>query len=98
MMKKKTFRNMTIVYLIIFVVLFTVYVFQVADENWKIQLDGQRGNLATFGGMAFILTILAAINFAGINEKGNKVTKNMIYGGLSVAAFFLIWRAMSALV
>lgn len=84
--------------MLIFVTLFIFYVAQVADENWQIGLEGQRGNLSIFAGMAFLGMILTAINFAGIDEKGNKVTKSTVYGGLSVAAFFLIWRAVMALV
>lgn len=97
-MSKKLLKIITCIYLIVFVSLFAVYVSQVADENWQIQLDGQKGNLIIFAGMAFIGMILTAINFAGVDEKGNKVTKRTVYGGLSVAAFFLIWRAMMAIV
>jgi len=80
------------------VIVFIIYAFQVADENWKVQLDGQRGNLMIFAGLLLIGMILASIEFAGINQKGNKVTKSTIYGGLSIAAFFLVWRLMMAIV
>lgn len=97
-MRKKHFTLITYSYIILVVIVFIIYAFQVADENWQVQLDGQRGNLMIFAGLLFIGVILASIEFAGINQKGNKVTKSTIYGGLSVAAFFLLWRLMMAIV
>lgn len=79
------------------VILLIFYFSQVADENWEFELDGERGNLSIFLGLLFIGLILAAIDFAGIREKSSKVTKNTIYGGLSVAAFFLVWRLLMAI-
>lgn len=97
-MRKKHFTLITYSYIILVVIVFIIYAFQVADENWQVQLDGQRGNLMIFAGLLFIGVILASIEFAGINQKGNKVTKSTIYGGLSVAAFFLLWRLMMTIV
>lgn len=67
------------------------------DENWEVDLASQKGDLMIFAGLTFIAFILAAIDFAGINEKSNKITKSTIYGGLSVAVFFLVWRLALAL-
>ncbi|MDQ0157132.1 hypothetical protein [Robertmurraya andreesenii] len=97
-MDKKKFSIFTYCYIVLVVIVFIIYAFQVADENWKVQLDGQRGNLMIFAGLLLIGMILASIEFAGINQKGNKVTKSTIYGGLSIAAFFLVWRLMMAIV
>ncbi|TKC17083.1 hypothetical protein FA727_13590 [Robertmurraya kyonggiensis] len=97
-MDKKIFSIVTYSYLSLLVIIFVIYAFQVADENWVIELDGQRENIFIFFGLLFIGVILSAVNLAGIHEKSNKVTKGMIYGGLSVAAFFLIWKAAMALV
>ncbi|MDQ0157133.1 hypothetical protein [Robertmurraya andreesenii] len=97
-MDKKKFTIVTYSYLGLVVLLLVFYFSQVADENWEFELDSQRGNLSIFLGLLFIGLILAAIDFAGINEKGNKITKSTIYGGLSIAAFFLVWRLMMAIV
>lgn len=97
-MDKKKFTIFTYSYLGLVVILLVFYFSQVADENWEFELDGQRGNLSIFLGLLFIGLILAAIDFAGIREKSSKVTKNAIYGGLSVAAFFLVWRLLMAIV
>lgn len=51
-----------------------------------------------FLGLIFIACILTTSDFAEMNEKSNKKTKRTIYCDLSVAAFFLIWRAAMALV
>lgn len=96
-MNKKRFTIFTYCYLGLVVLLLVFYFSQVADENWEFELDGQRGNLSIFLGLLFIGLILAAIDFAGINEKSNKITKSTIYGGLSIAAFFLVWRLAVAL-
>lgn len=95
---KKIFSIVTYSYLSLLVIIFAIYAFRVADENGVIELEGQRENIFIFLGLLFIGVILSAVNLAGIHEKSSKVTKGMIYGGLSVAAFFLIWRAMMALV
>ncbi len=97
-MDKKKFTIVTYSYLGLVVLLLVFYFSQVADENWEFELDSQRGNLSIFLGLLFIGLILAAIDFAGINEKSNKITKSTIYGGLSIAAFFLLWRLMMAIV
>ncbi|WP_246041877.1 hypothetical protein [Robertmurraya kyonggiensis] len=86
-MSKKLLKIITCIYLFVFVSLFAVYVSQVADKNWQIQLEGQKGNLIIFAGMAFIGMILAAINFTGIDEKGNKVTKSCIWGTFGCCIF-----------
>ncbi|TKC17081.1 hypothetical protein FA727_13575 [Robertmurraya kyonggiensis] len=97
-MDKKHFSIITYSYLTVLIIVFVIYAFKVADENWKVEIEGQIGNLLTFVGLLFIGLILASIDFAGINEKGNKLTKSSIYGGLSIAAFFLIWRLMMEIV
>ncbi|RTR36323.1 hypothetical protein EKG37_01845 [Robertmurraya yapensis] len=97
-MNKKKFSIITWSYVGVVVLIFGIYLARNMDENWEINLDGQRGNMYTFLGLIFIACILTAVDFAGINEKSNKKTKSTIYVGLSVAAFFLIWRAATALV
>lgn len=96
-MDKKKFSIFTYSYIGLVVIVFVIYAFQVADENWKVQLNGQEGNLFILLGLIFIGLILASIDFAGIHEKGSKLTKSSIYGGLSVAVFFLVWRLMMAI-
>lgn len=97
-MSKKKLKLITGTYMFLVVISFAIYLYQVSDGSWEFEMDGQRENLSIFLGLLFIGLILSSINFAGIDGKGNKVTKSMIYGGLSVAAFFLIWRALMALV
>lgn len=95
-MDKRKFSVFTYTYIGLVVIAFIIYVFQVADENWIVQVKGQEENLFILLGLLFIGLILASIDFAGIHEKGSKLTKRSIYGGLSVAAFFLVWRLMMA--
>lgn len=93
-MSKKKFTAFTYFYVALVILIFSIYAFRVMDANWEIDMASQRGNLTIFAGLIFIALILTAIDFAGINEKSNKVTKSTLYGGLSVAAFFLVWRLM----
>lgn len=97
-MDKKKFSIITYSYLAFVVVLFVFYAVQVADENWVIDLEGQSGNILIFIALLFIGVILSAINLAGIHEKSNKVTKGMVYGGLSIMVLFLVWRVMMTFV
>lgn len=55
-------------------------------------------DITIFLALLFIGVILSAINLAGIHEKSSKVTKSMVYAGLSIMVLFLVWRAMMALV
>lgn len=97
-MNKKMFTLITYTYIFIVVSLFALYLYRASGGQWQFELDGHRGNLSIFLGLIFIGIILASIDFAGIREKSNTVTKGMIFGGLTVAVFFLVWRAMMALV
>lgn len=76
------------------IVIFVIYATQVADENWMIDFREEKNNLILFAGLFFIALILTSIDGAGVRDKGNKVTLNMIYGGLSLAIFFLVWRLL----
>ncbi|MEQ2527458.1 hypothetical protein EKG37_01850 [Robertmurraya yapensis] len=93
-MKKKHFTIITYTYYLVVIVIFVLYASQVMDENWMIDFQDQKYNLVLFGGLFFIALILTAIDGAGVRDKSNKVTINMIYGGLSLATFFLVWRLL----
>lgn len=93
-MKKKHFTFITYGYYLTIIVIFIIYATQVADENWNINFRAEKNNLILFGGLFFIALILTAIDGAGVRDKGKKVTLNMIYGGLSIATFFLVWRLL----
>lgn len=96
-MDQKKFSVITWTYAGLVALTFGIYLAKNMDENWMMDLNGHRGNMYIFVGLIFIACILAAIDFAGINEKSNKITKSTIYGGLSIAAFFLVWRLAVAL-
>lgn len=91
-MEKRTFKIISISYIVIVVTLFAIYLGIHMDENWVVDLDGKKGDIWTFVIFLFIGFILASINFSSLNEKSNKITKSTIYGGFSVAVFFLVWR------
>ena len=57
-MKKTTLFTIAWLYLILLVISFAVYVYNVADANWTINTEEQRENLTTFA-VAFVFgTIL----------------------------------------
>ncbi len=68
-----------------------IYAYNVADENWTIGED-QRTNLTTFAVELFFAVILYSINAAAHQEQGDTVKKSHLYAGLSIAAFFIVWR------
>lgn len=94
-MKKKHFTILTNSYYLFVIVIFVIYASRVMDENWVIDVQDQKNNLFLFVGLFFVALILTAIDGAGVRDKGNKVTLNMIYGGLSPATIFLVWRLFS---
>lgn len=97
-MKKNLFTLITYSYGALVVITFIIYAISVMDENWEVDIVSQKENLLIFAGLAFIAFILAAIDFAGKNDKGNKVTKSTLYGGLTVAIFFFLWRLAIAII
>lgn len=77
-LNKRKFSIITWTYTGIVVLIFGIYLAKNMDENWMIDLEGQRGNMYIFLGLLFIAGILGSIDFAGINEKSNKITKSTI--------------------
>lgn len=71
-----------------------IYAFRVMDENWMIDLKYEKNNLLIFGGLFFIALILTSIDAAGVRDKGTKVQMSTVYGGITIAVFFLVWRLL----
>lgn len=91
-MKKNTLFVITWLYIITLVTTFVIYAYNVADENWTINTEEQRTNLTTFAVAIFFALIIYSINAAAHREEGDTVKKSHIYAGLSIAAFFIVWR------
>ena len=97
-MKKNTLFVITWLYGILLVITFAIYAYNVADANWTINTEEQRPNLITFAVAIFFGTILFSVNGAAQREKGDTVKKSTVYVGLSIAAFFIVWRVLLAFV
>lgn len=93
-MKKNTLFVIAWLYVILLVIAFAIYAYNVADENWIINTQEQRPNLITFAGAFIFGTFLFSINSAAQREKGDTVKKSTVYVGLSIAAFFIVWRLL----
>ena len=93
-LKKNTLFVITWLYGILLVITFAIYAYNVADANWTINTEEQRPNLITFAVAIFFGTILFSVNGAAQREKGDTVKKSTVYVGLSIAAFFIVWRLL----
>lgn len=93
-MKKKHLSILTNVYYLLIIGLFVIYAFQVTDVNWEIDLTYEKDNLLIFGGLFLIALILTSIDAAGVRDKGTKVQMSAVYGGISIAVTFLVWRLL----
>ncbi|MBT2642283.1 hypothetical protein J7I80_08605 [Bacillus sp. ISL-41] len=93
-MKKETWTKITYSYLLLVGVAFAIYAFNVADENWNIDFEEQKNNIYIFLALSFVAVILTAVDAAGVRENSKNVGKKAIYGGLSLAALFVVWRLL----
>lgn len=97
-MNKKTVFWISNSYFIIFVVIFAIYVFNVADENWQVDFSEQKNNLFLFCFFALIGLIISSVALKGRQLGDNKISKVVVLGGIGLAIIVLVWRLLMAIV
>ena len=93
-LKKDTLFIITWVYTLFVIIGFSIYAFNEMDSDWNFDFKGREGELTIIIIVRIIGLILHSIDGAGLKDKGKKVSKNTIYAGLSIGAFFLVWRLL----
>lgn len=74
------------------------WAFTAPDESGGISFEEHKFNIIGFTVFGFIGLMLMSIVLAGERDgKETKVNKKAVWGGVAIAAFFLIWRLLMAL-
>ncbi len=93
-LKKSTLTLIAWVYTLLFIIGFSIYVYNTMDSNWNIDFTGREVELTILIIALVIGLLLHSIDGAGVRDKEKKVSKKNLYAGLSIAVFFLVWRLL----
>ncbi|MDT0163771.1 hypothetical protein [Bacillus sp. AG4(2022)] len=90
-MNKKTLSRIVTIYTVVVLGGFIIYACTI-QENGMIDTQKYFNQIVTFVVLASIGLILAGISGASLKDEGERVSKKAVYGGISIAVFFLLWR------
>ncbi|MCK6208639.1 hypothetical protein EVU96_24365 [Bacillus infantis] len=95
-MSKKLLSRIATLYTVIVLGGFFIYAYTIQEDGI---IDTQKyfNQILTFVVLGLIGLVIAGISGASLREEGKKVSKKSVYVGLSIAAFFLLWRLSMSL-
>lgn len=87
----KKFNKLTKIYLVILVIAVTFY-FYFKLENGTINVEAERMNLIIMLVFVLIGTVMVGIGMNAIKKNEKFISRKSVYGGVSIAVIFVIWR------
>jgi cytochrome bd-type quinol oxidase subunit 2 len=90
-METKKFKKITKIYLVFLVIALTIY-FYLKLENGTINVAEERMNIIIIMALSLIGMVMAGIVMTAIKKNENYIDKKSVYGGISIAVIFLLWR------
>lgn len=90
-METKKFKKITKIYLVFLVIAITIY-FYLKLENGTLNVAEERMNIIIIMALTLIGMVMAGIVMTAIKKNENYIDKKSVYGGISIAVIFLLWR------
>lgn len=93
-MKKSTLTIIAWVYTLLLIIGFSIYLKNNMNSNGQIDFSNRMEELYIIIIAFFIGLLLHSIDGSALKNKEKKISKNTMLAGLSIAAFFLVWRLL----
>lgn len=93
-LKKSTLTIIAWVYTLLLIIGFSIYLKNNMNSNGQIDFSNRMEELYIIISAFFIGLLLHSIDGAALKNKEKKISKNTMLAGLSIAAFFLVWRLL----
>ncbi|MBT2638877.1 hypothetical protein [Bacillus sp. ISL-39] len=91
-MSKKLLTFISGIFLTVTLVGSFIWVFSAADENGRIQLEGNENYVYLMLLLGIIGFVTGSIALKATNEEGDTISKKTVFFGLALAAIFFLWR------
>lgn len=87
----KKFNKLTKIYLVFLVISIIIY-FYFKLENGTINVAEERTNLIIMMVLVLFGTVMVGIGMTAIKKNEKYIEKKSVYGGISIAVIFILWR------
>lgn len=95
-MNKKLLTYISAIYTCLVIAGFFIYGYTI-QENGMIDPKEHSIGILIFIVLGIIAMILAGIDAAGVRNDSKKINRKVLYAGLSIAVFFLVWRMVMSI-